>query len=102
MNDVTRLPTREARERAHGPKVDPAPEKPAIPPKQRRRGGAVLGIVALLLLTGALGIGAWRAYSQHRDAIATAQQRRDFIPRVRVATVKPSNPNVTVTLPATT
>ena len=103
MNDVTRLPTREARERAHGPKVDRAPDKPALPPKKtRRRGGAVLGIVALLLLTGALSIGAWRAYSRHREAIATAQQDRDFIPRVRVATVKPSDPNVTVTLPATT
>jgi RND family efflux transporter MFP subunit len=102
MNDVSRLPTREARERVHGPEVDRVPEKPAIPPKQRRRGGAVLGAVALLLLIGALSIGAWRAYSQHRDAISTAQQRRDFVPRVRVATVKASDPNVTVTLPATT
>ena len=34
--------------------------------------------------------------------MATAEQRRNFVPQVRVATVKPSDPFETVTLPATT
>ena len=46
----------------------------------------------------------WRTryYTQHREVMATAEQRRNFIPNVRVATVRPSNRITLVTLPATT
>ncbi len=49
-----------------------------------------------------MAVGAWRHYSQHREVIATAEQRSDFVPQVRVATVKPSDEIETVSLPATT
>jgi RND family efflux transporter MFP subunit len=72
------------------------------PDKRRRWGGRLLGLGALLILAAALAFGASRYYSQHREAIATSEQRRDFVPRVRVATVRGSDGNVIVTLPATT
>jgi RND family efflux transporter MFP subunit len=71
---------------------------------KRRRGwsGRLAGLSVLLALVAALALGGWRHYSQHRQAIATAEQHRDFVPRVRVATVRASGDNVVVTLPATT
>jgi RND family efflux transporter MFP subunit len=72
-------------------------------PRQRRRwGGRLLGLGAFLLLAAALAVGAWRSYSQHREAIATSEQHRDFVPSVRVAAVRASDGDVLVTLPATT
>jgi RND family efflux transporter MFP subunit len=67
-----------------------------------RRRGRVLGFAVLLALTAALATGGWRHYSQQQDAAATAAQRRDFAPRLRVATVAPSDPDLVVSLPATT
>jgi RND family efflux transporter MFP subunit len=72
------------------------------PQKRRRRGGWLLGLGTLLVLAAALALGGWRAYSQHREAMATSEQQRDFVPSVRVATVRASGGNVVVALPATT
>jgi RND family efflux transporter MFP subunit len=72
------------------------------PHKRRRWGGRLLGLGTFLVLVAALAFGAWRSYSQHREAIATSEQHRDFVPSVRVATVRASDGNVLVTLPATT
>ena len=44
-----------------------------------------------LVLVGALGFGAWRHYSQQREVMATSEQRRNFVPSVRVATVRASD-----------
>ncbi len=54
-----------------------------------------------LLLSG-LGSGAWRHYRQHVEAVAIAEEHRDFAPRVRVAAVAASPATLGVTLPATT
>jgi RND family efflux transporter MFP subunit len=54
-----------------------------------------------LLLAGGLALGASRSYSQQRQVMATAEQIRDFVPSVRVATVQPSEATVLVSLPAT-
>jgi RND family efflux transporter MFP subunit len=55
-----------------------------------------------MLLVGGLWLGAWRYYSQQQEVMATAEQQRDFVPSLRVATVVAS-PNITsVTLPGTT
>jgi RND family efflux transporter MFP subunit len=54
-----------------------------------------------LLLAGGLALGASRSYSQQRQVMATAEQMRDFVPSVRVATVQPSEATVLVSLPAT-
>jgi RND family efflux transporter MFP subunit len=72
------------------------------PDKQRRWGARLLGLGVLLALGGAIAFGARNYLSQHREAIATSEQHRDFVPSVRVAAVRASNDNVLVSLPATT
>jgi RND family efflux transporter MFP subunit len=57
--------------------------------------------VALLLVT-TLAFGAWSHYEQHRQVIATAEQSRDLVPEVRVASVQPGDSIQIVSLPATT
>ncbi|HEX3952092.1 MAG TPA: efflux RND transporter periplasmic adaptor subunit [Stellaceae bacterium] len=56
----------------------------------------------LVLLIAAVGGGAWRHYQQHTEILAIAEQRRDFVPTVRVAAVKASPATMSVVLPATT
>jgi RND family efflux transporter MFP subunit len=72
------------------------------PADKSRWGGALFGVGAFLLLAGGLAFGASRSYSRHHDVIATADQFRDFVPSVRVATIKASPSNIVVSLPATT
>jgi RND family efflux transporter MFP subunit len=78
----------------------PPPQNPT--PRQRRWGGRLLAIGVLVLLGGSLALGASRHYSQQREVAAAAEQRRNFVPSVRVATVQSSGPTLTVSLPATT
>jgi RND family efflux transporter MFP subunit len=75
---------------------------PAQPHASRRSGGRMLGLGVLLVLAGALGFGAWGSYAQYREVAAASEQRRDLVPRVRTATVRPSDATLTVSLPATT
>ena len=84
--------------------VDRDTQKPQkARPKVRRRWGARLFAVgAFLLLAGGAALGAWRHYSQQQGVVATAEEERDFVPSVRVATVKASPAVISVTLPATT
>jgi RND family efflux transporter MFP subunit len=70
--------------------------------KRRRYGGALLGGIALLLLTGGLATGAWRHYQAELAVAATARQSRTLVPDVRVAAVRASDRKINVTLPATT
>jgi RND family efflux transporter MFP subunit len=63
---------------------------------------SILGAGVLLLLPVSLVAGAVRHYSSAVGVATTARQIRDFVPAVRVATVQPSAPIVTVSLPATT
>jgi RND family efflux transporter MFP subunit len=69
---------------------------------RRRGGGTLFGLGAFLLLAAGLAFGASRSYSQQRQVMATAEQIRDFVPSVRVATVQASDATVLVSLPATT
>jgi RND family efflux transporter MFP subunit len=82
-----------ARKAGEAPKDHPAP---------RRWGRRLFGLGAFLLLAGGLAFGASRSYSQQREVMATAEQIRNFVPSVRVATVQGSGATVLVTLPATT
>jgi RND family efflux transporter MFP subunit len=67
-----------------------------------RAGRRLLGLGALLVLLGGLAIGVWQHYRLHLEVTAAAEQRRDFVPSVRVAAVRASDATMSVTLPATT
>ncbi len=78
-------------------------ELPGTEAQSRRGyGGVLLGGGMLLLLACGLGLGVWRHYQAARDVAAVAEQMRTNVPEVRVATVKPSDELMKVTLPATT
>jgi RND family efflux transporter MFP subunit len=104
MNEIRPLPTRELRERPHEPEIRhaPFPWSRAKPRPLRRWAGRLVGLGTLAVLAGALGLGGWGAYSQHRKVLETAQQAREFVPSLRVATVQASRPEHLVSLPATT
>jgi RND family efflux transporter MFP subunit len=77
--------------------------EPVAPPvRKRRRGGRIAAFSLVLVATAALGSGAWSHYAQRRQTLATAEQERDFVPQVRVATIEPSDNAEIVKLPATT
>jgi RND family efflux transporter MFP subunit len=72
-------------------------------PSAKRASGSVLfGLGAFVLLAGGLAFGASRSYSHQRAVMATAEHIRDFVPSVRVATVRANPSDIVVTLPATT
>jgi RND family efflux transporter MFP subunit len=85
------------------PVLEPADDRPQppniLPNRWRARAMLALG---LIVVTAPLGFGAWRHNQQHRDVLATAGQRRDFTPAIRVSVVKASNDSIVVSLPATT
>ena len=84
--------------------IDRAGGQPArnLPRAPSRWGGRLFGFGVLGVLLAGLASGAWQYHEQHRLLIDTAGQRRDFVPSVRVATVRASDGNMIVTLPATT
>jgi RND family efflux transporter MFP subunit len=92
------------RDRQDNPAVDREIESPAKhhPQVRRRWGGRLFALGAFLLLAGGLSLGVWGKISQQQQVTATAERARDFVPRVRVATVEASPATVSVTLPGTT
>jgi RND family efflux transporter MFP subunit len=72
----------------------------ATPPGGMRVGRFFIGVALLLLV--ALAIGFWRHYSLHAQVMATAEQRQNSIPSVRVAPVRASGSTMSVTWPGTT
>jgi RND family efflux transporter MFP subunit len=102
MNDSDRPQTLEApQRRPDGAEPKPKPP-PGAPTGRGGRGGRLLGLGVLLLVAGALALGVWRHYAQHREVIATARQQADFVPAVRVDLVTQPPANTHVSLPATT
>jgi RND family efflux transporter MFP subunit len=88
---------------SHSVRNDDAATAPKHRGRVRRRwGGRLLALAGFLLLAGALSIGAWASYSQQQVTLATAQQERDFVPTVQLATVEPSPGSFSVSLPGTT
>jgi hypothetical protein len=63
-------------------------------------GSPVLGVA--VVLAGALTAGAWTHLTQYRLSADAAEQEREFVPQVRVASVEPSCDIEVVKLPATT
>jgi RND family efflux transporter MFP subunit len=99
MNQIT-PPPHEATP-AHEPPVDHT-GRPAAVPAKRSNGRMILGTVVLLGLAGALGFGFWQHYRVHAEVIATADQRRDFVPAVRTDTIRASEAVRSVIWPGTT
>ena len=108
MNDIQQPPAPDAGVPLREEPSDHGPDRPATEPcrastKARRlSGGQRLAAGVLLLLCAALGIGVWQHYRQHAQVMATAAQRRDFIPSVRTAPVRASDGTIAVTWPGTT
>jgi RND family efflux transporter MFP subunit len=106
MNDVDTRDRNHAitRNRLDNPSVDPDTENPPKhrPHVRRRWGGRLFALAGSLLLAGGLSLGVREYYSQQQEVMATAQQQRDFVPSLRVATVEASPNIMLVTLPGTT
>jgi RND family efflux transporter MFP subunit len=89
-------------------KDDPAVDRDTQAPQKPRRkvrprwGSRLFAMGAFLLLTGGVALGAWGYYARQQEVMATAEQQRDFVPSLRVATVVANPATVSVTLPATT
>ncbi len=103
MTEIELRPKNEdARDRAD-PEVDRVVALPRTGSRRRRGyGGPLLGGMALLLLLGALGMGAWRHYRAEHEVVAITQRNQTRVPSVRVGVVRASDDKITVTLPATT
>jgi RND family efflux transporter MFP subunit len=104
MTEIQMRPKNEGvRGRPDNPETDRVVALPNTGDKRRRRyGGALFGGIALLLLVGGVGLGAWRHYQAKLDVAATSQRSRALVPEVRVAAVRASDSKITVSLPATT
>jgi RND family efflux transporter MFP subunit len=83
--------------RAHNAPVEQLAKAP-----RRFGSNVILGAALLLLLPGSLVAGALRHHETARSVAATAEEQRSLVPNVRVATVRPSDGMMTVSLPATT
>jgi RND family efflux transporter MFP subunit len=104
VNDVQRSHAPDSR--AEPPVEAPEARKPEIfvppPAVGMMHGGRYFFIAVAFLLVGALAFGFWRHYSLHAQVMSTADQRRDFVPSVRVAPVRASASTVSITWPGTT
>jgi RND family efflux transporter MFP subunit len=89
-------------------KLRPSPDQDSgqrPPPDHARRGrsiGWLLGLGVLVVLLGSLALGVSRHYAQHRQVVATTEQRINFVPSVRVGEVRRRDSGMLVTLPGTT
>ena len=72
------------------------------PRRPRRAGRRVVASGVLVLLIAGLLVGLWQHYGRYSQAMATAAEQRDFVPRVRVQEVRASDDVMLVALPATT
>jgi RND family efflux transporter MFP subunit len=106
MNDLDLRDRDDAidRDRQDNPAIDCEIKSPAKHRLRvhRRWGGRLFALGASLLLVGGLSLGVWGKISQQQQVTATAEQARDFVPSVRVATVEASPSTFSVTLPGTT
>jgi RND family efflux transporter MFP subunit len=104
MNDIDGRNEVRSRDLRDDQPMDRNTENPVkLRPRVRRRwGGRLFALSTFLLLLGGLALGAGHHASQQQEVIATAEQERDFVPSVRVATVEPNPGIMLVSLPGTT
>ena len=87
MNKLERLPTPDNPSQTQQLPGDRPPGQAASETKPRT-GRLIFLITVLVLLLGALGIGSWKHYWLAAEAMATAEQYRDFVPNVRTVPVR--------------
>jgi RND family efflux transporter MFP subunit len=96
MNDIRPLIADthawQRKERGDLARIDPPPTKTRRP---------LFAVGTLMFLCVALGIGSWQHYRLHTQVMATAEQRRDFVPSVRTERVRASPSTIAVTWPGT-
>ena len=103
MSDLDTLPALKGPPRPLFPGSDPDTAPPPSAPGGRGGPGRrLLGFGILVIVLGALALGVWRHYEQHRQVTDTAEQQANFVPSVRVDQVTQRLGKVYVTLPATT
>jgi RND family efflux transporter MFP subunit len=101
MNKIERPPTSYNPTEAPQLQADRGPLK-AVPGAKPWSGRRTLMVAVLLLLVVGLGIGFWHHHSVSTEVMATAEQYRSFVPRVRTAPVRASGGTMLVTWPGTT
>lgn len=99
MNEISPLPdngvpVRESPDDRHG--------YVPTPPAGGFRARHLFGLLVIAVLGGALAWGFWQHYRLHAEVMETAEARRDYVPQVRTAAVKASEPVRSATWPATT
>jgi RND family efflux transporter MFP subunit len=104
MSDIQQFLPVDADPRLRGEPCDREPDRPATEPGRAptRTGRRLLAGGTFLLLCAALGISSWQHYRLHVQVMATAEQRRDFVPSVRTAPIRASGNTIAVTWPGTT
>jgi len=102
MNDIQQMELFRHGEPAPVGEREPEVEHGSPPRGASRTGRLLLGLGVLILLSGAVGYGAWRHFQAHAEVMATAEQIRDFVPTVQTAAVRASPPTMSVTWPAST
>jgi RND family efflux transporter MFP subunit len=103
MNDFDISSVSEAPPRALLPAPDQEAERRGPDATGARRSGSrLVGLGALLLLIGALALGALRHFEQRRAVTTTADQEAAFVPSVRVEQVTRRDGRLHVMLPGTT
>ena len=104
MNALTPMPSVEAAPGRDG--AVPIGRDIALPPspgsKTKRTGRYVFAAATVVLLLAGLALGSWQHFQLHAEVAATAVQRRDMVPNVRVAAVRASGETVSISLPGTT
>jgi RND family efflux transporter MFP subunit len=104
MNDIKQPLAADADPRLRGEPCYREPDHPAteLDRAPTRTGRRLLAGGTFVLLCAALGIGSWQHYMLHAQAMATAEQRRDFVPSIRTAPIRASGDTIAVTWPGTT
>jgi len=97
ISDVADRPRSEMRKAP-----EPMAKEVESPPRSSRRGAKILGLGALAVLLGALAVGYTNRQRLDEQVAAASAAQRDFIPSVRTAAVRASDPTIQVTLPGTT
>jgi RND family efflux transporter MFP subunit len=92
-------------EHVTGP-TDPQPQPQLQPTPSDEPGRSsrrwLVGLGAVLPLVAGLAFGAFQLSARSHEALAATEAEENFVPSVQVATIRPSDSTIKVTLPATT